>query len=166
MRKIKDSDIYLIDDKGIVYSRYKRGTRKVLTSSLYQLKYSMCGSGYPIVHLYENGKRKTAMVHRLVAEAFIENDLGLKEVNHKDGNKLNFSKDNLEWVTPSQNQKHAVRTGLKNKPPRKAMLTDEQVLTIRTVNDKNQDKVFAGLYGLDKSSICRVRLRQNYRNLP
>ena len=47
------------------------------------------------------------LVHRLVAIAFIPNPLNLPEVNHKDWNKLNCHKDNLEWSTWSDNVKHA-----------------------------------------------------------
>ena len=54
-------------------------------------------------------------VHKLLAELFIENDNPLEkyEVNHKDGDKGNCSLDNLEWCTPSENNKHAFDTGLK-----------------------------------------------------
>ena len=54
-------------------------------------------------------------VHKLLAELFIENDNPLEkyEVNHKDGDKGNCSLDNLEWWTPSENNKHAFDTGLK-----------------------------------------------------
>ena len=56
---------------------------------------------------------KDEAVHRLVAETFIEGDHRGKEVNHIDGNKSNNSLSNLEWVTTSENIKHAFRTGLK-----------------------------------------------------
>lgn len=60
-------------------------------------------NGYPSLHLGKDIKR----VHKLVAEAFIENPSNLPEVNHKDGNKLNCHKDNLEWCTHAENISHS-----------------------------------------------------------
>lgn len=62
--------------------------------------------GYEQVRLYENYKISYQLVHRLVAEAFIENPHAKPEVNHKDGDKRNNNVDNLEWATRSENQKH------------------------------------------------------------
>lgn len=62
--------------------------------------------GYEQVHLWEHYKVSYKLVHRLVADAFIENPYNKAEVNHKDGNKRNNSVENLEWVTRSENQKH------------------------------------------------------------
>lgn len=59
-----------------------------------------------------NGKVKQHYVHRLVATAFIPNPLNKEQVNHKDGNKLNNNLSNLEWVTKSENQIHAIENGL------------------------------------------------------
>ena len=71
-------------------------------------------SGYLQVSIKFNGeeKFKNKYIHRLVAEAFIENKYNKKEVNHKDGNKLNNNLDNLEWVTSSENQKHRHSIGI------------------------------------------------------
>ena len=59
-------------------------------------------------------KGKNLYVHRLVAQAFIDNPNNLEEVNHKDGNKWNNNVDNLEWVSKSKNAKHAFDLGLRN----------------------------------------------------
>lgn len=73
------------------------------------LKPFVCGSGYYEVILRQNGKRKPKLIHRLVAETFIPNPHGKKEVNHKDGNKYNNEMSNLEWVTSSENQLHSIK---------------------------------------------------------
>ena len=49
------------------------------------------------------GSCKTAFVHRLVAEAFIPNPLGLRDVDHIDGNKSNNRVENLRWVSHKEN---------------------------------------------------------------
>lgn len=73
--------------------------------------------GYRIVDLYSQGERQTERVHRLVANAFIPNPQMKTQVNHLDGNKRNNHVNNLEWVTASENMKHAFDTGL-SKPSR------------------------------------------------
>lgn len=66
-------------------------------------------NGYLSVGLYRDGKRFVKRVHRLVAEAFIPNPLHLHDINHKDGNKLNNHKLNLEYCTRSYNMLHSYR---------------------------------------------------------
>lgn len=64
-------------------------------------------NGYCYVCFNIFGKRKRFAIHRIVANAFIPNPDELKEVNHKDYNKKNNCVQNLEWVSSSQNKKHA-----------------------------------------------------------
>ena len=73
------------------------------------------GHGYKQISVTVKGKRYVRYIHRLVAECFIPNPENLPQVNHLDGNKANNSADNLEWVSISENLKHAYRTGLKPK---------------------------------------------------
>lgn len=59
--------------------------------------------GYVIVSL----RRKKYYVHRLVAQAFIDNSQGKPQVNHIDGDKSNNHVSNLEWCNNSENGKHS-----------------------------------------------------------
>ena len=70
------------------------------------------GAGYKIASLNKENKRKNFYIHRLVAEAFLENPNKFPHVNHKDYNKANNTLENLEWITIKEN----VRYSLKNKP--------------------------------------------------
>lgn len=76
------------------------------------------------VQLWKNNKARLLQVHRLVAQAFIDNPENKPTVNHIDGNPLNNNVDNLEWATYSENQKHAYSNGLmtvkRNYDPRNA----------------------------------------------
>jgi hypothetical protein len=64
-------------------------------------------AGYQVVDLVDNGRRKNAKVHRLVALAFIPPVPDHNEVNHIDGDKANNVVSNLEWSNRSKNLKHA-----------------------------------------------------------
>lgn len=79
------------------------------------LKGGITQFGYHKIILTKNKHRQTIFVHRLVAEAFLENDNpNIKtQVNHIDGNKLNNKMGNLEWVSASENIKHAFSIGVK-----------------------------------------------------
>lgn len=71
-------------------------------------------TGYLEVRLTnKRGKSKNFLVHRLVAEAFIENNDNKQTVNHIDGNKLNNEVSNLEWATFGENNTHAIDNHLR-----------------------------------------------------
>ena len=59
-----------------------------------------------------DGVRVNLYIHRAIALAFIPNPENKPCINHKDGNKLNNSIDNLEWCTHQENMIHAGKTGL------------------------------------------------------
>lgn len=75
------------------------------------LRPSVNKAGYQVVFLChpKTHKKRTVRVHRLVAEAFLDNPEGKEDVNHKDGNKQNNKVENLEWATRSENMLHRCR---------------------------------------------------------
>jgi hypothetical protein len=62
--------------------------------------------GYLRVDIWEDNKRKTIYVHRMVMETFKENPLNHPQINHIDGDKENNKLENLEWASFSDNMKH------------------------------------------------------------
>lgn len=123
--------------------------------------------GYLQITLYKDGKPYPKKLHRIVAEAFLDNPSNKREVNHIDGDKLNNTLDNLEWVTSSENKIHAQRLGLAPKPPTKrgeenkcSKLTEDQVKQIRGEYRKGSREYgspgLAKKYGVSHRTILYV----------
>ena len=90
------------------------------------MKLDLNKRGYLYVHLCKNGKYKAYRVHRLVADAFVENPEHKDQVNHIDRNVLNNKSSNLEWCTNAENMKHAKDTGFRRG---KAVENNNSILT-------------------------------------
>ena len=135
------------------------------------LRVSISNSGYKRLVLSKNGKYESVCIHVLVAKAFIPNLENKREVNHKDGDKSNNCVDNLEWVTRSENMKHAHKNKLLNlkygaENPI-AKLTVDDVEYIRK-NYKSHDKNFSGRalarkFGVSNDTIYKVVKYQKYK---
>ena len=100
-----------------------------------ELKPNIIRSGYKMVRLSKHGWARDYLVHRLVAMCFVNNPKNNRVVNHLDGNKTNNYFLNLEWCTDSENQLHAIRTGLRVPKSREEhpqhKLSEAQILEIR-----------------------------------
>lgn len=134
--------------------------------------------GYEVVGITnKDGKRVFVGVHRLVSMAYIPNLENKREVNHIDGNKLNNNVSNLEWVTSSENQKHAFKIGLQkahscnmngNYQGEKCIhskLTEDIVISCRE-RYKNGEKVsaLAKEHGVSKNSMdCAIYKNKKIR---
>jgi hypothetical protein len=109
-------------DGGIYVGRYQISNDGLVKSTVrvkagQVLKGSINGCGYRRVVLCVNDNYSTRRVHRLVAEAFLENPDGKDEVDHIDRDKLNNNSANLRWVTHSENQTNRAgytNTGIKH----------------------------------------------------
>lgn len=78
----------------------------------HKLKPGTDGRGYKYIFVHDGKSRKTEKVHRIVAKCFIPNPDNKPQINHVDGDKSNNDISNLEWVTQSENMKHAFSLGL------------------------------------------------------
>jgi predicted XRE-type DNA-binding protein len=104
----------------------------------------------------------TRLIHRLVAETFIENPENKPQVNHLDGNRHNNHVSNLEWCTQSENQIHAFETGLqisvKGEEHFNAKLNNEDVLEIKYLLEtgKYSGPEIAEVFGVNQQIISKI----------
>jgi hypothetical protein len=149
---------YFVSPEGDVYSTSRNRFLKLQPGTK--------AHGYRFVGLRSESGIKYKMVHRLVAEAFIPNPLELPAVNHLDCNKNHNSATNLEWTTPTENSKHALRNGRVPLGEKRShsKLTNDQVIEIRSSNESC--KVAGRRYGVCAQVICNVRNRKTYASVP
>lgn len=129
-------------------------------------KYYKVGRGYLACKI----GTKLIKVHRLVAEAFIPNPDNLPQVNHKNGVTTDNRAINLEWVTPSQNQRHAIRAGLRHFDCGEAIvtakLTSEQVEEIRLeIASGCSHRPVAKRFGISKTQVGRIARKESWKHL-
>ena len=157
--------IYQVSNKGRIKSFYGVKEKILVTRTK--------GHDYEKVLLSKNGVGKTFLIHRLVAKAFIPNPENKPEVNHIDGNKKNNCVENLEWMTCSENTKHAFDTGLakvlRGANNGAARLTPEQIKEIRATYKKDS-KTFCGTalakkYHVGPSTISRIVNNETYKDI-
>jgi hypothetical protein len=98
-KEIKGYTNFMVSNDGQVKNVKKNLIRKQRVSK----------NGYAIIDLTENGVKTTFYVHRLVAQAFIDNPNDFPQVNHIDENKLNNNVSNLEWCDASYNNNYGTK---------------------------------------------------------
>lgn len=161
IRKTID-DNHFVDIDGNIYSNKARAGKIV---KVFKMKESL-SCGYKKVSI----AKKSHSVHRLVLMAFTKkpDENNYYEVNHIDGDKLNNKVSNLEWVTKSQNIKHAYDKGLavtrKGESCNLTKLDDCQVLAIHTLRCSGvMVKKIAEIYGVTPYCISRITNGHNRR---
>ena len=88
--------------------------RSLLRGEPYILKTQKDKKGYQRLRVTIHRQKMCFKLHRIVAQAFIDNPDNLPQVNHIDGDKDNNAVDNLEWISNRDNARHAIDNGLWN----------------------------------------------------
>lgn len=138
---------YQISNFGRLKSLYKK-EEIIIKPHIYK-------NGYCRVRLWDREKRKfkDTYIHRLVANAFLENPKNLPEINHKDENKQNNNINNLEWCDRKYNCNYGnIKEKLANNKEKKVAqytMSGEYIATYKSIKQVHR------LYGYDCSAIAR-----------
>lgn len=162
---------YEISDLGRV-RRLKKGSRSKDTVGKC-LTHSTDAYGYAHVHLRDWPRTSTGKVHILVTRTFLGPPPEGHEVNHKNGNRMDPRLENLEYVTRSENHRHAYqvlgRAKVSNKGEKagRAKLTDEQVLEIRRLYARGDvsQTVLAKQFGVAQTMIGFIVRRVSWTHI-
>lgn len=152
---------YGVSDDGKVYSFVKRGNSSRLSEVPKEKKCYISNCGYLQVLLKIDGRQKLCLVHRLVAEMFVDNPNNLNEINHKDENKLNNIADNLEWCTRKYNQNYGTlkkrisEINLERAMVKQFICFDSWIG--KMINHINEDQFDESLYRSNGRQISKTR---------
>ena len=149
LKPIENFDGYFISNLGNVYSDKRHPRRRLRT-------WIDSKGNYENIHLINNnGEKKTFLVHRLVAIAFIPNPDNLPEVNHKDKNKQNNNVTNLEWCTRKENLEHSYTTMSSNRNFQKCKLYVDDICVGEFDGVIRAARFAKEQYGASESSLER-----------
>jgi hypothetical protein len=152
---ISEWSAYEVSDCGRVRRRESGRIRKLTPTS--------CGGRYRAIGLTQHGRRKTLLVHRLVAIAFLGSPTSeLPFVNHRDGNSTNNHVNNLEWSNRSRNATHAYR--VLGRTPSGAKLERAEVAEIRRSHPAGESLVeLAESYGVTTGTVSDIVNRRTWK---
>jgi hypothetical protein len=149
---------YYVTDTGDVYSRTITNNWRIK-----KMRPQIMPSGYLKVNLCKNSIKTTKHVHRLVAEAFIPNPENKRQVNHKNGDRMDNRVSNLEWCSASENIKHSYDV-LHRKNPRsmlgrKGKGNPRSIPVQQILNGVVVAEYENAVDAEDKTGICKTSIR-------
>jgi hypothetical protein len=151
------------------YSVYPDGKIYSHISKRFLVFQCKAGAGYLVVALQDDQKKKRRVyLHRLLAEIFLANPLGFKEVNHKNGDKDDNRLENLEWCSHLENMQHAWKTGLipiqSGVDASGAKLKQKEIHEIiRLIDGGTRNGEIARRFKISRGAISNIRTGKTYR---
>jgi LEA14-like dessication related protein len=161
MRKIiirGEETVYSISPSGDIYNDKKKTSITLKDNS----------GGYKQVGLYTSKGRVTCLVHRLVAQAYLENPNNFPIVNHLDNNRANNHVSNLEWNTIQGNSDHMVKQGrsAKGSSNGNSILSEVQVKEVRKLHLLGVSKrSLARLLNVDRTVISAIIQKETWKHI-
>ena len=146
-----DLSDYEVTKEGDIYNKHNG----------HKVKPQPNGKGY--LRFWVGGKY--LFVHRVVAQKYVPNPDNKPQINHIDGNKVNNNANNLEWVTNTENRKHAINNGLHTSGEQCpwSKLTQADVNYIRS-HCEIPTKELAKRYCVADSTIRAVKNNRSWKN--
>lgn len=121
--------------------------------------------GYFQLSLGKNTKRQ---VHQLVSSAFIGAQPAQSHVNHINGIKTDNRVCNLEYVTPLENIRHAIKHGLTKQNGSASVnskLTEADVIDMRASRGSKTMKQLASEHGVSAAAVCNAVNGKTWKHL-
>lgn len=124
---------------------------------------------YLHVNLYKNGRSFSKNVHRLVANAFLENPNSYSEVNHIDEDKTNNTASNLEWCSHKYNNNYGSKCG-RSSGEKNAMCKITPAIAIfikknhKACGGNMRNKDLADLLNLSPTHVCSIAHGRRWSN--
>ena len=163
--KIPGFEVYEISNLGNLRRLTKHRGIRCLTPEVTRL-------GYIRVRLCVGEKQRRVLIHRLVAESFLDKPSWATEVNHIDGDKSNNNVENLEWSTRRKNIRHAFNSGLmkglRGEGNSSSKLSLKQVKEIKELLKKPYLGINIDLgkkYGVVPEAISAIRHGKNWGHI-
>lgn len=135
---------YGVNEDGIIWSFRTQKIKKTV--------FSRTGRERTVLQ-DSNGNSKAFLVHRLVAQIFLENPDNKPYINHIDNDPKNNRLENLEWSTAKENSQHAAKLGLYNRK-----LTETEVRLIRVLykNGNHSYSSLAKRFGVAPWTVSQI----------
>lgn len=163
-KQIPNFSRYYVTPRAELFSTVRKSTRQL------RCPYDKSCGYRRVAIIDDDGVKKSMLLHRLVALTFLSDTFSEdREVNHKDADKLNNNLSNLEWVTRSENLKHAYSFNLitvdgESNP--RALLSEEDVLVIyQKLLEGGRNIDLAREYGVGTSTILSIKSKSSWNYL-